>query len=123
MSSKDAILQNWSAQLKGMDSADTDLLASCFTPDAVLVHMTGYRQPLDEWMRGIEAGQFVYHRVEEHWVKVTELSASSAHVSASITTGITDDGSGQAWPLRCEQDFVLTDAGLWLCWQARVTLG
>lgn len=106
-----------------MDSADTDLLRSCFTPDAVLVHMTAYRQPLDEWMDGINRGEFVYHRLVERSVELTSLTEKTAHVQGYITTGITDDGSGQAWNLRCEQDFVLTLDGRWLCSESRVTMG
>lgn len=123
MSAREEILENWSQQLEGMDSADTDLLRPCFTRDAVLVHMTGYVQPLDEWMDGINRGEFVYHRLEERSVEITSLAEKTAHIQGFITTGITDDGSGHAWNLHCEQDFVLTSNGHWLCSESRVTMG
>lgn len=116
MSARDEIVQNWATQLQAMDEADTATLAECFTPDGVLVHMTGYRQPLEDWMAGIRAGEFVYHQVIEHDVTVTELSEEqgTAILHGHITTGHRADGSGQAWPLDVRQRFVLTD-GEWLC--------
>ncbi len=112
---------NWAAQLEGMDQADTELLASQFTPDARLVHMTGYSQPLDEWMAGIRRREFVYHRLEEHSHTLT-IGGDTARLVGRITTGITDDGSGQAWPLNCEQSYRRTDDG-WLCTRSKVGFG
>lgn len=40
---REQILHHWKVQMQAMDEADTDQLRQCFTPDAVLVHMTGYR--------------------------------------------------------------------------------
>ncbi|GAB3701898.1 nuclear transport factor 2 family protein [Mariniluteicoccus flavus] len=121
MTARDDILTNWRTQLTAMDEADTSALAACFTPDATLVHMTGYRQPLDEWMDGIRARQFVYHRVVEKSVEVTIQDDDNAKVSGHILTGVTDDGSGQTWPLDVAQDFVrIGDA--WLCSSSRVTM-
>ena len=93
---------NWAAQLEGMDQADTELLASQFTPDARLVHMTGYSQPLDEWMAGIRRREFVYHRLEEHSHTLT-IGGDTARLVGRITTGITDDG--------------------WLCTRSKVGFG
>lgn len=116
-----AIEANWAAQLDGMDRADTELLRAQFTPDATLVHMTGYHQPLDEWMAGIRRREFVYHRLVEHDHSL-DLTGDVALLTGHITTGITDDGSGQAWPLTCEQHFRRTAAG-WLCTESQVTFG
>lgn len=118
----DEVLANWATQLEAMDAADTQALASCFTPDALLVHMTGVRQPLDAWMEGIRRREFVYHQVIEHGVVVEPLGDDRAALSGDMTTGYRADGSGQAWPLHVEQDFVNTPDG-WLCRESRVTVG
>lgn len=115
------LLANWQTQLSAMDSGDTETLASCFTPEAVLVHMTGVRQPLDEWMAGIRRGTFVYHQVIEHDVDV-QVDGEHATLVGNITTGYRPDGSGQAWPLHVVQDFRHTADG-WLCTESRVTFG
>lgn len=117
----DEILANWKTQLQAMDEADTETLAACFTPDAVLVHMTGVQQPLHEWMAGIRRRQFVYHQVIEHDVDAT-VDGDRASVVGNITTGYRADGSGQAWPLHVVQDFVHTADG-WLCRRSTVTFG
>lgn len=104
-----------------MDASDTDALAACFTSDMTLTHMTGHRQPLSEWLDGIQRRRFVYHRLEEHSVEIVDIDGDRATLVRYITTGITDDGSGQAWRLRMEQDYVrLSNA--WLCRASRVSL-
>lgn len=115
------ILKNWQQQLAAMDEADTDALQECFTDDAVLVHMTGHRQPVDAWLEGIRRQKFVYHQVVEKHVEV-ELAHDRAVLTGDIITGYRPDGSGQAWPLHCVQQFVQLD-GIWLCTESRVTLG
>lgn len=117
----DEVLENWRTQLRAMDEADTETLAACFTPDGVLVHMTGVRQPVDVWMEGIRRGDFVYHQVIEHDVSV-DMQGDTATLTGNITTGHRPDGSGQAWPLHVVQDLRRTDAG-WLCTESRVTFG
>lgn len=118
---REQILHNWKVQLQAMDEADTDQLRQCFTPDAVLVHMTGYRQPLEEWLAGLRAGEFVYHQVIEHEVQV-RVDGETASLHGRITTGYRPDGSGQAWPLDVRQDLVAADDE-WLVFESRVRLG
>lgn len=120
---RQAVLDNWYHQLQAMDAADTDALRACFLPDAHLVHMTGHRQPLDEWMAGIERREFVYHRLSERSEPRVEVQGTGAHLVGRITTGQTDDGSGQAWPLTVDQDLVADARGRWLCRESRVTFG
>lgn len=87
------------AYIDALDSGDTRALRALHHPDAVLVHMNGHRASLDEWIRGIRAGEFVYHRIEVHTFQVTPYGFIT-----QVTTGITDDGSGHPWPLRIEVD-------------------
>lgn len=115
-----AVLANWRAQLAAMDAADTDALAALFTPDATLTHMTGYVQALPDWMAGMAARQFVYHRVIEKAVDVS-VTGAAARLNGRILTGVTDDGSGQTWRLRVEQDLRRDADGRWRCTASRVT--
>lgn len=116
------VIAVWRAQCAAMDAGDAAGIRDCFTTAATLTHMTGYVQPLDEWLDGIRRRQYVYHRLEEHDVEIRSLEADRARLVGHITTGITDDGSGQAWPLTCEQDYVRTEDG-WRCANSRVMFG
>lgn len=118
---RNEILDNWERQLTAMDEADTESLRECFTADAVLVHMTGYRQPLDEWLDGMRRKEFVYHQVIEKSVDV-QVDGGRAELVGDIVTGYRADGSGQAWPLRVVQQFARVNEQ-WRCVESRVTLG
>lgn len=120
---EEAIGRAWRRQIQAMDAGDAQALRGCFTPDMHLTHMTGYVQPLDEWLHGVRTGQFVYHRIEEHSVAIMIESVRSAYLVAHVTTGITDDASGHAWDLRMEQDYRRDDDGTWRCAASRVSLG
>lgn len=117
-----AILDVWRTQLDAMDAGDTDALSSCCTRDMILTHMTGHRQPLPDWLDGIRRRTFVYHRLVERSVQITAVDGDRATLVGHVITGITDDGSGQAWRLRMEQDY-RREAGEWLCNASRVSLG
>lgn len=93
--SRTEILKNWQQQLVAMDEADTEALRECFTDDAVLIHMTGYRQPIDEWLEGMRRQEFVYHQVIAKQVAV-EITGEHAVLTGDIITGYRSDGSGQA---------------------------
>lgn len=86
----------------------------------MLVHLTGYAQPVDEWMAGIRAGTFVYHGVVPKDVEV-DVDGDAARLVGRITTGVTDDGSGQTWRLRCEQALE-RHGDEWLCTRSTVTM-
>lgn len=116
------ILDVWTTQLEAMDNGDTEALRACCTNDMTLTHLTGYRQPLTEWLAGIRGRQFVYHRLVERSVEITDVKDMQAKLVGHITTGITDDGSGHAWQLRMEQGYVRR-GDEWLCSASRVSLG
>jgi hypothetical protein len=118
----ESVVASWRVQLRAMDEADVDTLRACFAPGVTLTHMTGFEQPLEEWLDGIRERQFIYHRVIERSVSVTATSETGAHLTGHIITGVTDDGSGQAWRMRVEQDYERVEDA-WFCSSARVTLG
>ncbi len=120
MDRSDEVIEAWQRQLAAMDAGDTAALAECFTDDAHLVHMTGYVQPLEEWMREMRAGKFVYHEVIEQGAEV-KVDGETAVLDGRAITGYRSDGSGQAWPLRMRQSYRLVE-GNWLCEESRVTL-
>lgn len=120
MSHIDDVRAHWDAQLRAMDEGNSAALGELFADDATLTHMTGYVQPREEWFAGMRRRDFVYHRVVDEGVAI-DVDGDAAHLVGRIVTGVTDDGSGRAWPLRVEQDLVRRD-GEWLCASSRVTL-
>lgn len=120
MSDTDAVRAHWDAQLQAMDEGDTTALGELFADDATLTHMTGDVQPREEWFAGMRRRDFVYHRVVDEGVAI-DVDGDTARLVGRIVTGVTDDGSGHAWPLRVEQDLVRRD-GEWFCTSSRVTL-
>lgn len=122
----DPVLRAWQAQLTAMDAGDTAGLREVFSADATLTHMTGHVQSLDDWLAGMERRDFVYHRIAEREVSIDRRTATTARLVGRIVTGITDDGSGQAWPLRLEQDYTQVSGAAdtrtqWRCTASRVT--
>ena len=76
--------------------ADLDaLLASAFT----LTHMTGYRQPKQEWLEAVRSGQMRYHAAEAKSVDVKVTGESAMVVGRSVVTA-TIYGAHGTWNLQ-----------------------
>ncbi|RYZ77793.1 MAG: DUF4440 domain-containing protein, partial [Proteobacteria bacterium] len=79
----------------------------------VLTHLTGYRQPKQEWISQMREGRFIYHRMEAHAVTVS-LNGSRARLTGDTHTDSTVSGSRRqgGWRLRMVQDYEWSD-GQW----------
>lgn len=61
-----------------MVSKQTARLGRLFTEEAYLKHMTGYIQPITEWLEQIDSGEIKYFESTEANVKVLEINNHSA---------------------------------------------
>ncbi|QSE76023.1 nuclear transport factor 2 family protein [Lactococcus taiwanensis] len=61
-----------------MVSKQTARLGRLFTEEAYLKHMTGYIQPITEWLEQIDSGEIKYFESTEENVKVLEINNHSA---------------------------------------------
>ncbi|MDO4814351.1 MAG: nuclear transport factor 2 family protein [Gemella sp.] len=91
---------------KWMVAKDVDSLSSIINKESVLVHMTGYIQPVSEWFEQILSEEMKYYSWEEESVEVTELNEDSAiligksKVRASIW-----GGGAYTWSLQIKMYF------------------
>lgn len=96
-----------------MVAADTRRLQPLLAENFILVHMTGYPQPRDEWLAQIDSGRMRYLRSFEEEVRVTSVYDSCAalrgrnHVRADIW------GAQGLWPLQLDIEFSKKDVA-WL---------
>lgn len=79
----------------------------------MLVHITGYEQPGEEWLREMGQGQFIYHGAREQTEPTLTVSGNSAQLSSRIITDATVYGSRNNWHLAFTIDFV-QQGGSWL---------
>jgi len=77
----------------------TDLLAGMLASDYSLVHITGYRQPRDEWFQVIESRQFDYHRIDIDQMSV-KVTGDAASVTGRGIFNATINGVQAPWRLR-----------------------
>lgn len=93
-----------------MVEARTDRLADMLAPGYALVHITGYRQPRDEWFRVIDSRQFDYHRIA-----IDQMSVSVSGDIASVTgRGVFDatiNGMHAPWRLKFAVDLERSGGG------------
>ncbi|WP_343947399.1 nuclear transport factor 2 family protein [Rothia terrae] len=99
--------------LDAMVTGDTEKIAEFITDDFVLVHITGYEQPGEEWLREMGQGQFIYHGAREQTEPTLTVSGNSAQLSSRIITDATVYGSRNNWHLAFTIDFV-QQGGSWL---------
>jgi ketosteroid isomerase-like protein len=96
-----------------MVGARTDELDKMLEPDYSLVHITGYRQPKEEWFDVIEAGDFNYHKID---IEQRSLSVSVTGNTAVLAgRGIFDatiNGMRSGWPLQFRMMWAKRD-GRW----------
>lgn len=62
--SRNLILATVASYHAAMVAADTAALGLLVAPDFFLVHVTGYRQPRDEWFGVIRSSAFDYHAIQ-----------------------------------------------------------
>ncbi|QNV37842.1 nuclear transport factor 2 family protein [Rothia terrae] len=113
MNDKNEILHVYREYLDAMVAGGTEKIAEFITDDFVLVHITGYEQPGEEWLREMGQGQFIYHGAREQTEPTLTVSGNSAQLSSRIITDATVYGSRNNWHLAFTIDFV-QQGGNWL---------
>src|SRR3954466_5733192 len=87
-----------------MVAGDADALGALLAEDFVLVHMTGYRQPKDEWLADVRSGAMAYHAMEDVDVSV-DASGGVPVLTARTRTEATIWGASGTWPLQLRITF------------------
>lgn len=104
-----------------MVGADIDGLDGLLAAGYSLVHITGYRQPKDEWLGVVRSGGFDYHKID---IEQDALSVSVTGVTAFVAgRGIfnaTINGMRNPWRLQFKMSWT-KEQGRWKAASATYT--
>ncbi|CBI13400.1 conserved hypothetical protein [Streptococcus gallolyticus UCN34] len=100
------ILKNRYRQVNdAMVAKDTKTLAELITPNSILVHMTGYVQPVKEWLAQIESEEMRYYAWQEDAIKAIHITDNTASLVGQSRVKARVWGSGPAtWRLQIKMD-------------------
>lgn len=101
-----------------MTKADTDPLDKLLAPHYSLVHITGYRQPKEEWFAVIKNREFNYHRItlDESALSIS-CNGNKGSVKGKGIFDATINGFHSPWRLRFELS-IQKQQGEWLIMEA-----
>lgn len=112
--SEEEILKGLYRQInQAMVEKDTDTLSQLLRDDTELVHMTGYRQPVVEWLEQIETEEMKYYSWEEDAIKDVQIDGHRASLIGQSRVKARIWGSGPStWRLQIKMYFEKVD-GQW----------
>lgn len=93
---------------------DTAKLADLLKPDTVLVHMTGYVQPVSEWLDQVDSEEMKYYAWQEETIKDIIIDGDRASLIGQSRVKARIWGAGPStWPLQMKVSLEKVD-GKWL---------
>lgn len=96
-----------------MVAKETKKLAELLEPDTVLIHMTGYVQPVTEWLEQIETGDMIYYSWQEDAIKNIKINGNTASLIGQSRVKARIWGAGPStWRLQIKMEFENVD-GKW----------
>lgn len=96
-----------------MVAKDTKKLAEHLEPDTVLIHMTGYVQPVTEWLEQIDTGEMIYYSWQEDAIKNIKINGNTASLIGQSRVKARIWGAGPStWRLQIKMEFENVD-GKW----------
>ncbi len=99
---------------QAMVDKDIPKLNKLLKPQTVLVHMTGYHQPVSEWLAQIESEEMIYDSWQEEAIKEVVIEGNHASLlGQSRVKARIWGGPPHTWPLQVEMQFEKVD-GEWL---------
>ncbi|MGE4588852.1 MAG: nuclear transport factor 2 family protein [Acidaminococcaceae bacterium] len=103
-----------------MLAKDVDNLAKMMTDDFALIHMTGLRQPKQEYLRCISDGELNYFTEETDHVHVDLNGDKAVLIGQSRVNAAVFGGGRHTWPLQLVIDMKKQD-GKWLMTGAKAS--
>ena len=107
-----AVRANYEAQCRAMVAGDVDALGALLADGCTLTHMTGYRQPKEEWLADVGSGRMTYHAMEDVEVSI-DVSDGLPVLTARTRTEATIWGAHGTWPLQLRIQFTF-ECTAWL---------
>lgn len=98
---------------QAMVDKDIAKLEELLKADTVLVHMTGYKQPVSEWLDQIKSEEMKYYSWKEEAIKDIVIDGDKASlIGQSRVKALIWDGGPHTWPLQIKMYFEKVD-GQW----------
>ena len=120
MEDKKQIEELYRRYWKCMIDKDAKGLREMMTADYYLLHMTGVKQPVEEFLRGLEDGTFNYYSAEHDAIEVEITGDTATMVGKSRVVAAVYGGCRSSW--RLQGDFTLRkEDGVWKLQSSRAS--
>ena len=117
---KQQIEAQYKQMYRAMIAKDIDTLGSLLDENAMLIHMTGTRQPKLEYLRAIKDGTLNYYSVEDDEV-IIEVDGNKATMTGRSRLNAAVYGGGRhTWRLQIKSTLIKKD-GRWLFVEQRAS--
>lgn len=100
MNDKEEISELYAAMYRAMITKDTTALSDMLDEGFVLVHMTGMRQPKNDYLRYIANGTLNYYSCEDTVLDITNNQDSAYMTGRSNVIAAVFGGGRHSWPLQ-----------------------
>lgn len=120
MGDKKQIEELYRRYWKCMIDKDAKGLREMMTSDYYLLHMTGVKQSVEEFLRGLEDGTFNYYSAEHDAIEVEITGDTATMVGKSRVIAAVYGGRRSSW--RLQGDFTLRkEDGVWKLQSSRAS--
>lgn len=117
MKDEDIIRNPYAEMYRAMIDKDIETLSSMLDDRYVLVHMTGMRQPKQDYLRYISNGTLNYYSCDDSNISITVNADKARIIGQSHVVAAVFGGGKHRWPLQL--DIILKrDNGNWLLTEA-----
>ncbi|MCM1176027.1 MAG: nuclear transport factor 2 family protein [Acetatifactor muris] len=120
MDGKEKIEDCYRRMYRGMIDKDRGLLSEVLGRSFVLVHMTGMRQPKEEFIRAVENGTLNYFSADHQHME-TEIQGDRAKLTGqSVVSAAVFGGGRSTWRLQLKLALI-KDADTWRIVEAKAS--
>ena len=120
MDDKQQIEALYKQMYRAMIAKDIETLGSLLDENAVLIHMTGTRQPKREYLRAIKDGTLNYYSVEDDEISIEVNGDHATMTGRSRVNAAVYGGGRHTWRLQIKSTLVKKD-GHWLFVEQRAS--
>ena len=112
MKDQQAISKVYEDMYRAMIAKDTVALGSLLSDDSILIHMTGHRQPREEYLAEIAAGVLNYYSVDTDALEITVNGETARMIGRSRVNAAVYGGGRHTWRLQMDSQLRKID-GNW----------
>ena len=120
MDDKQQIEALYKQMYRAMIAKDIETLGSLLDENAVLIHMTGTRQPKREYLRAIKDGTLNYYSVEDDEIIIEVNGDRATMTGRSRVNAAVYGGDRHTWQLQIKSTLIKKD-GHWLFVEQRAS--